>query len=102
VSLDSPHEAGEVGLPPLDPRELRLPLPREGRAPEVRMDAVDEADALLGRAKRAPLPVHVLAADERLDDLRARGRGAEPALLHGLRQLTIEDRSTVTSSIGLL
>ena len=51
----------------------------------------DHLEALRGWRKLLADAVDVLAADERLDDLGARRRRAEPALLHRLAQLDVVD-----------
>ena len=53
------------------------------------MDDLDEADALVRRDERLTVALDVAALQQRLDDGRARGRGAEPVLPHGVGELLL-------------
>ena len=76
----------------LDVRELVLPLTGElGRGDLVLLEHRDHLQALRRRLQIAPDTLDVLAADERLDDLRPRRRRAEPGVLHRLPQLLVVD-----------
>ena len=61
---------------------------------EVRAWSCEQADhvqALLGGDQRAAVALDVADVDQALDDRRARGRGADPGLLHRLAHLVVVD-----------
>src|SRR5262249_44346834 len=55
-------------------------------------DDGDQADALLRRGERLALALHVAAAEERLDRLRAGRRRAQAGVAHRRRKLLVVER----------
>ena len=77
----------------LDVAELVLPVAGQLRRGElVLLEHRDHLQALRRRLEVAADALDVLAADQRLDRLRARRRRAEAGLLHRLAQLLVVDQ----------
>src|SRR3989440_12089477 len=89
---DVGHERRAAVLALLDQTQAPLPVAGElGRGERVRAEQPDDLDALLGRHKGAPFALDVADVDQPLDDRGARGRGADPRVLHRLAELGVVD-----------
>ena len=90
---DFVHESRARELAALHLAELEFPFAGQLRLGQrLGVQAAqqgDEGDALCRDDEVAPLPDEVALVDQTLDDLRTRGRGAEPALAHGLAQFLV-------------
>src|SRR5439155_18120581 len=91
--FDVLDELAAVFVAVLDVGEALLPVAGQLRRGErVLLEHRDHLEALRRRGEILARALDVLAADQGLDRLGARGRGAEPALLHGLAQLLVVDQ----------
>src|SRR5207245_6543080 len=92
-SRDPVQEGLPVAPAVLDVRELVLPVTSQlGGRELVLLQHRDHLDALRGRLEVLADALDVLAADQRLDRLGARRRGAEAGVLNRLTQLLVVDQ----------
>ena len=81
------RKGSSCAVPRLDPVEIGLPLTGHGRTLHLRMDDLDEVNALVRSFEAFAVAYDVLALQQDFDDRRPRSRCAQPGFLHGIRQL---------------
>ena len=90
---DVGHEAARATPRPCSiSAEPVLPVAgQRRRGQRVLVEQADHVEALLGADQRAAVALDVADVDQALDDRRARGRRADPGVLHRLAQLVVVD-----------
>ena len=89
---DVAHERLARVLAGLDVGQPVLPVAGQaGAGQRVLAEQADHVQALLGDDQRAAVALDVADLQQPLDDRRARGRGADPRVLHRLAQLLVVD-----------